>query len=77
MKPIPGQPYTTKQGDTFQSISTSAYGIDSGSTRIQQQNPTQITLTATDEIPAGTELLIPPETENDQIRQQQLARGRN
>lgn len=76
MKPTPGEEYTTKQGDTFQSISTAAYGIDSGSTRIQDQNPTQILLTATEEIPTGTDLLIPVETENDQIRQGQLERGR-
>lgn len=76
MKPTPGKEYTTKEFDTLQSISISAFGIDSGSTSIQAQNPTQITLTATTEIPAGTKLLIPENTENKQIRQQQLARGR-
>ena len=68
--------YITKQGDTFKSISTAEYGIDSNSTLIQAQNPTQITLTATDEIPTGTKLLIPPETQNQLIREQQLANGR-
>lgn len=75
MRPTPGQPYTTQQGDTPDSISTAAYGDPNEYPRLQDQNRLQTALTFGVVIPTGTVLIIPLNTDLESIRKRQLRRG--
>lgn len=75
MKPTPGQPYTTKTGDTLELISTRAYGYSSKSSDIAAVNASQVNLTPSAEIPTGAEILIPVDNQVDQLRKAQLQKG--
>ena len=74
-KPTPGTQYTTVTGDTLEKISTAAYGYDSKWPDIKAVNSSQVTLGSTTEIPVGTFIIIPENTELKQLRQTQLNRG--
>ena len=77
MKPTPGQTYTTKQGDTVEQIAASAYGNANDHDKILDVNQLQTTLTATSTIPTGTQLIIPRDTELDNLRQVLMEQGLN
>jgi len=73
MKPTPGQTYTTKQGDTLELISTQAYGDPNQYPRIQDTNNLSFTTLPGSQLPTGTSLIIPEDTELENIRRVQLA----
>lgn len=75
MKPTPGQTYTTKQGDTVEQIAAAAYGSTSDQDKILDVNQLQVPLTGTSTIPTGTKLIIPPDTELDNLKSILLQSG--
>ena len=59
MKPIPGQTYIVKNGDTLPKISTMAYGIDSNGQLIRDANQIVFATANLDEVQPGEQLFIP------------------
>lgn len=58
-KPIPGQTYIVKNGDTLPIISTKAYGVDSNGQLIRDANQIVFATTNLDEVQPGEQLFIP------------------
>ena len=73
MKPTPGQTYTTKQGDTLELIAAQAYGDPNEYQKIQDTNNLSFTTLPGSQLPTGTSLIIPEDTELENIRRVQLA----
>jgi len=73
MKPTPGQTYTTKQGDTLELIAAQAYGDPNQYPKIQDTNNLSFTTLPGSQLPTGTSLIIPEDTELENIRRVQLA----
>jgi nucleoid-associated protein YgaU len=73
MRPTPGQIYTTKEGDTLENIATEAYGDPNQYPKIQDTNNLSFMTTATNQLPTGTSLVIPEDTDLENIRREQLA----
>lgn len=73
MKPTPGQTYTTKQGDTLESIAGDAYGDPNEYPKIQDTNNLSFTTLPGAQLPTGTDLIIPEDTELQNLRNTQLA----
>ncbi len=74
-KPTPGEIYTTIQGDTLESIAGAALGDPNRYTDITDVNPMQITVTSSEQLPTGTSLIIPEDTDRSYLRRQQLQNG--
>ena len=68
MKPIPGQTYTVKNGDTLPIISTKAYGIPDNSQLIRDANQLVFTTSNLDEVQPGEQLYIPVDPVIQQIK---------
>ncbi|MEJ2043696.1 MAG: LysM peptidoglycan-binding domain-containing protein [Reinekea sp.] len=77
MKPTQGETYTTIQGDTLQSIAAQAYADPTQYTRIQGVNPMQVIVAADEQLPTGTKLIIPVDSELEALRNEQLKQGLN
>lgn len=75
MKPTQGKPYTTVQGDTLESISAQAFADPTQATLILNVNPMQITVGVSEQLPTGTSLIIPIDTDLENLRTQQLQNG--
>ena len=75
MKPTPGQPYTTSEGDTPANIAGQAYGDTNKVNLIQDANDTQTPLLTESILPTGINLIIPRDVDLEQIRKKQLRRG--
>jgi nucleoid-associated protein YgaU len=75
MKPTPGKTYETQRGDTLESVATQAYGDPNQYSRIISVNQSQIKYDFDEDIPVGTSLIIPVDSELDLIRSQQLENG--
>ena len=73
MKPTPGQTYTTKEGDTLETISAESYGDPNLYPRIQDVNNLSFTTLPGSQLPTGTDLIIPEDTDLENIRRIQLA----
>jgi len=72
-RPTPGQTYTTKEGDTLETISTEAYGDPNQYPKIQDTNNLSFTTLPGSQLPTGTDLIIPEDTDLENIRNIQLA----
>lgn len=73
MRPTPGSIYTTKEGDTLELISTEAYGDPNLHPKIQDTNNLSFSILPSAQLPTGTSLIIPEDTDIENIRREQLA----
>lgn len=73
MKPTPGSTYNTVEGDTLENIAAEAYGDPNQYWRIQDVNNLSFTTLPGSQLPTGTELIIPEDTDLENIRRIQLA----